>query len=486
MKSSEHIPPELAKKLLCILVRSGNRGCLLGDLEENYSIIVKQRGLLFAFFWYWYQTLIPVPNFILTNFRWSLTMFNNYFKIALRNLLKQKVHSFINIAGLAIGMAVCFVILLYVLNELSYDNYHQNKDRIYRVIHEDNASKYNHPSAPYLLAPTLISDFPEVEKAARVRSFGASLKKEDRYVKLKDFVQADGELLDILSIPLIEGNPEIVLDQPNEVIISEEVSDLHFPEKNPVGKVITVKVAGKEYDLKITGIFKTIPRNSTFRANYIASLEVAKQVWISSFSYLQILPHEMWNLTGYSTYILITDKTDPSFLGDKITALSTKHLQQEKYVYSLQSMKDFYFKSDYLLNNRLAAGNLSNVYLFSSIAFLVLLIAIINFIVLTTARSTTRAKEIGVRKVLGASIPSILSLILREFVVIVVIANVVAWTLTLLVVGDWMNNFVYKVNIGLLSFVVAGLLALFIALLTISFHAIKSARANPVDSLRYE
>ena len=414
---SKYKPPKAAEWLLSKMSEYESTFLFSGDLCENYERIVKKSGLAKANLWYWSQVIFSIIPYLKFKILWDFLMFKNYLKMSVRNFWKQKVHSLINISGLAIGMAVCFVILLYVLNEYSYDQYHKNKERIYRIICENKTSNYLQPDTPYLLASTMKTDFPEVIETARFRGWTASMKTGDDFTNIKGFVSADGGLLKILTLPLVVGNPDEVLEGPNSLIISEEVVEQYFSDRNPVGRTVTLKVFGEEYDLVITGIFKDIPGNSTFRANFICSLEVTKQVYVNGLRALNILPHEKWNMPGYNTYVLVTEGSDPSSLSEKMTSLSNQHVVKKNLEYSLQPLKDFYFHSGYLINNRLAEGNISYVYLFTSIALLVLLIAIINFIVLSTARSTARSREVGLRKVFGASRSELIRQIIIETVV---------------------------------------------------------------------
>jgi len=257
-------PPKLAKKLLSIFVRSGNRPYLLGDLEENYKLILKDRGKLFAFFWYWYQTIIPLPNFQITHLNWSLIMFKNYLKIALRNIQKNKIYSSLNIIGFAIGIAAYILIGLYVNYELSYDKIHEKSDRIYQVFTSRAAT------TPAPLAPTLMKEFPEVEAATRVEDAGGFLIRHGEKVFIEEnWFWADMYLFDIFTFPFLKGEKSSVFDKPKSIVINEKTAEKYFGDQDPINKILTCTFTnGKNIDFTVTGVLKNIPQNSYIKGDF--------------------------------------------------------------------------------------------------------------------------------------------------------------------------------------------------------------------------
>ena len=329
-------------------------------------------------------------------------MFLNYLKTALRNLVRLKTYSIINILGLSIGLTVSFIILIFLFNEYSYDNYTKNQDLIFRLICKDNVFNTNQPNTPYALAPNLKTNFPDVSKAARTKRLGVSIQNGQNFIPAKNFVSADGEIFEILTLPLVSGNPKTVLNSPNSVTISENIADKYFQNRDPVGNVLRFKIYGDIYTFRITGVFKNIPNNSTFRANYIASIDAAKNYYENVYSGQDIRPHEQWDILAYNTYIQFFPNFNITSFKNNLADYIKIYDQQNRFKYDLQPLKDIYLYSSNLINDPIPKGNLTNIYLFSAIAFLILIIAAINYIILFSARTTIRLKEIGLRKVVGA------------------------------------------------------------------------------------
>ena len=259
MNSNKTSPPPLARWLLKRLLRYEYRSAVVGDFEEIYREIFEEHDRRHALLWYWRQVIKSTPSFITNSFLWSVAMFKNYFKIAVRNLLKYKVFSFINISGLAVGMACCIVIFLFVQDELSYDRYHENSEYIYRIANEltipTGVSRSVFTGG--WMAPNLINDFPEVLNAVRIQDYHGVMSYEDK--RFDEFHHyADPSLLDIFTFPLIRGNKKTALTEPNTAVITEEFAEKYFGEEDPMGK--TIVIDGK-HNFKITGILKKIPYN---------------------------------------------------------------------------------------------------------------------------------------------------------------------------------------------------------------------------------
>jgi putative ABC transport system permease protein len=344
-------------------------------------------------------------------------MFVNYLKLAFRNLKRFKSYSFINICGLALGMAVSFLILLYVNNELSFDKYNQNADNIYRVITNDEPFSTEQPNTPFILAPTLKKDFPEIEYIARVKRLGVSIKITDKFSGISNFISADPAVFRIHDIQLVEGNTETVLTDPYSVTSSQSTAKKYFNDENPIGKILTIKNYGETYDLKITGIFKDLPRNSTFQANFISSITLNYKFYEKLFSYNKELnPQEDWSILSCNTYLLFPENYDSNLFTSKLPDFVKRYQEKKRFSYYLQPLKDIYLHSSNLINSGLPQGNLANVYLFAAIAFLILIIAGINFVILSIAKSATRTKEVGLRKVIGAARLDLIKQILFESV----------------------------------------------------------------------
>ena len=322
-------------------------------------------------------------------------MFRNYLKIALRNLLKFKGYTAINIAGLAVGMACTLLIFLYVQNELSYDRYHENAERIYRTVVDKTFSgktmKAASNGAPY--GPLLKEAFPEIDDYVRFRQSGKVLVEyQDKKFHEERFFYADASVLNVFTFPLVNGNPNTALESPYSILITETMRKKYFGTENPIGKVLNI--SNREYTIR--GILADIPENSHFKFDLLASFSTLEDIEPGALRH----PGNMY----YHTYFLLAPGISAAELGQKIPPLLEKsygeHVRKAVTIF-FQPLTRIHLHS-HRVGEIEANGSIANVYIFSAIALFILLIACINFMNLATARSMGRAKEVGVRKVLGA------------------------------------------------------------------------------------
>ncbi len=347
-------------------------------------------------------------------------MFKNYLKIAFRNLLKHKGYTFINIAGLAIGMACCILILLYVQNELSYDHHHEQGDRIYRVAADLKFGGYHHrlAVAPAPLAEALVRDYPEVAAAARFREQGSSLVKKEGGQNFKEerIIFADNAIFGIFTLPFLAGNPQAALAEPNTVVINQTTAKKYFGGNSALGQAL---IFDNQAAYKITGVIGDMPENSHFHFDLIAAL-----------STLEESRNKEWGSNNFATYILLKEGADAASLQTKFPEMIKKYLgpqvekmlgvsfdelikQGNQALYYLQPLRDIHLHSDLAVEFE-PNGNIRYVYIFSALAFFILLIACINFMNLATARAANRAKEVGIRKVVGSDRRQLISQFLSE------------------------------------------------------------------------
>jgi len=324
-------------------------------------------------------------------------MFKSYFKVALRNLKRFKAYSLINIAGLAVGMACCFLILLFVKDELSYDRYHKNSDQIYRLIIEVNVEGKKTLGAitPPPMGPALVNDFPEAINAARfIRTSREEvlISHGDKEFYERRFFFADPSVFDVFSFPLIRGDPEASLKEPYSVVITEEIAEKYFGDEDPLGNVITFN---NKDDYKITGVLKNIPHNSHFRFDFLASFRTLNHYFI--------LPLDDWGSCALYTYMLIPKGCSPLELGKRFPSFLKKYVGERHFIEELhlQPLTSIHLHSN-LSGEIEANSDISYLYIFSAIAFLIMFVACINFVNLSTARQMNRGREVGMRKVLGA------------------------------------------------------------------------------------
>ena len=347
-------------------------------------------------------------------------MLKNYFKTAFRNLWRHKGFSIINIMGLAVGMSACFLIFLYVHFELSYDSFNTKADRIYRLVTDvqtpsEKASFGS--SAP--MAVNVKNDFPEVESFVRFNY--ASLLVRKGIVKFQEehSIFADSSFFDVFTLPLVYGNPHTALKQPFSIVFSQTAAKKYFGNANPVGQ--TMLLTDGNYAATVTGVMKDIPENSHFKADMVVSMY--------SFGGQDSATDQDWGDFGFNSYLLLKPGTNAAALQTKLPAFIERHdgkgmkADQTQFTLLLEPLKDIYLKSK---RGGVESGNMNNVYIFSMIAVFILLIACFNFINLTTARSSERAKEVGIRKVVGAEKFQLTKQFLSESILVCLIAFVLA------------------------------------------------------------
>lgn len=354
-------------------------------------------------------------------------MLRNYFIIALRNLRKHKFFGFINATGLSIGIACALMITLYVIDELQYDKYNTKADRIYRLISHINygGNDAYYAVCPAPLANAMKTEIPEIEEAARFRSWGMFLvKKEKENYKEFDAVWADPEIFNIFTIPLLKGNRNSVLTEPNTMVISESAARKYFGEDDPMNKTL---VLNGDMLFTITGVYRDIPRNSHFHFGMMLAM-----------SGLEESKNDFWLSNNFQTYYLLKEGADPSLIKTKINELMYKHAGPQALAFTGKSIPelladgavleeipepllDIHLKSDALVQFE-ANGDIRYVYIFSAVVIFILLLAIINFVNLSTARSADRAREVGIRKVMGSERRYLVMQFLAESVLLTLIA----------------------------------------------------------------
>ena len=317
-------------------------------------------------------------------------MFKHFLKTALRFLKRNKTFTAINFFGLSVALAASFIILLYVINEFSYNHCHKNWTRIYRV--NTYYSDFNTiiSSTPYVLATTLKSEYPQIEKAANttyVKEF--SLKVNNDFIWIPQTVGSSSEIFDIFTIHLIgDSKRDKLLDDLNSLVLSRKVAEKIFPGDNPVGKEITGLVNGKENIFVVTGVFDDIPVNSTFFAQCLVNrkltLDPINKIYNNNDA------ETNWNYDYWTTWILMKKNMNTVELEKRFLIFEKKYINEKsKKNYRLQNLSDIYLNSN--IANSGIRGDINNIKMFSAIAFLILLVAAVNYIILSTAVSTSRA-----------------------------------------------------------------------------------------------
>jgi putative ABC transport system permease protein len=349
-------------------------------------------------------------------------MLKNYFKIAFRNLWRHRVFSFINIMGLTVGMTACLLIFMYVRFELSYDRFHSKADRIYRIVTDLKTPTEVIPTSgpAWAVAPHIKLDFPDVEAYTRVQTDNVLFRKGDIKFNEEGAIWADSAFFQIFNFKLIRGDVRTALTQPFTVVLSETAAKKYFGKADPVGQ--TILITGDALPATVTGLMKDMPENSQIKSDVVLSLITITSKWAKGID-------DQWGNYGPYAFLLLKpganamalQKKFPAFL-EKWNGKEMKELQMSPTLL-LEQLKDVYLKStrgEALGSNK--SGNIKNVYIFSIIAAFILIIACINFINLTTARASERAKEVGIRKVAGAVRPQLARQFIGESIVICFIA----------------------------------------------------------------
>jgi putative ABC transport system permease protein len=363
-------------------------------------------------------------------------MIKNFFIIAIRNLNKYRFYSIINIFGLTIGIAACMVIMLFVRYELSFDKFNLNADRIYRVDWElllSGIHSYKASVTPPV-AETMVRDYPEVEAAVRFKHSGAfHFKREDENTMEWRVSYADNDLFNIFTIPFIAGDPATALKDPFTMVISAKCASQFFPDEDALGKTL---IKDNKDVYKITGIFEDLPDNSHFHYRMFLSMEG-----------LEESKNNYWIGSPFNTYVLLRKGSDPQALEAKLPGMVEKYLvPQAASVFGATFMDDFKSGGNKLtlhlrplldihlhsnLDDELEGnGDIDYVYLMTAIALFILIIACINFMNLATARSANRAREVGIRKVMGSDRMSLVAQFLAESIIISILSFIMAIVLT--------------------------------------------------------
>ncbi|HSJ69818.1 MAG TPA: ABC transporter permease, partial [Anditalea sp.] len=352
-------------------------------------------------------------------------MFENYLKIAWRNLTKKKGYTFINISGLAVGMACCMIIFLFVYDELSYDTYHEHGDRIYQVIHGSESAADSEfwvwNNAP--IGPAMANEFPEIEKVVQFSGKADILLRHGEITHQEDGVFfMDSTVFDVFSWNFIDGDPKTALVAPYSIVLTESAAKKYFGNEEALGKTLEGRaVAGRAEggDYTVTGIIEDIPSNSHFHFNVLLSLSTFHK------SIPQIF--DMWGYADFYTYIKVNEQFNRQDFERKIPDFMSRITTEDnaKYTIRLVPLEEVYLKSE-AQQQPGELGSLSNIYIFSIIGLFIIVIAIINFINLSTARSMDIAKEVGIRKSIGADRKRLIFQFMGESVIIVFLSLIAA------------------------------------------------------------
>ncbi|MFN7118573.1 MAG: ABC transporter permease [Saprospiraceae bacterium] len=356
-------------------------------------------------------------------------MFRNYITITLRGLFKNKTNSVINILGLALGLSGAMVIALWIQRELHMDQFHANADRLYRVLEHQTYSNdfiLTVAATPGVLAPALQAEIPEIERATRLTWGDQLLFKVGEKTFNEQGFHADEAFFQMFSFKLLHGDVNTVLQQPTSITISEDLAIKYFGTTNAVGK--TIRINNTE-DYQVSGVFANVPDYSTLQFDFILPAKI-----LDKQEHMQT-----WNSNNIRAYVLLRAGTNEAALKRKIKNFLMERSEQENAVLDLQSMADAYLRTDFKDGKYQGGGRIIYVRLFATIALFLILIACINFMNLSTARSALRAKEVGIRRVTGAVREQLFGQFLGESLLLSFIAGLIAIGFTALIL-PWFNN----------------------------------------------
>lgn len=351
-------------------------------------------------------------------------MFRNYLKSALRFLKRNKLFAGINILGLSLALAVTFIILLFVINELSYNSCYKNRKQIYRVLKYHENSKSTGDETSYVLSKTIKEEFPQVKYVVPTRNLWEfSIKLNDEFIPIRNILGTESEIFKIFEIP-VSGQQENILDDKNSIVLSHKQAQMFFSDKDPIGKKLIALVNGKEEAFVVKGVFDDIPVNSTLQVDcFISSKWPLEQL---NQRFKDNNTETDWRSDFWETWVLLDKNADATSLDERFRKLEKKvYGDKDLYDFSVQNLPDVYLGSQEI-NTSALQGSLKNIRIFSAIALLIIIVAAFNYIILSTAVSTGRAKEIGIRKTNGASVQSIRKQLLNESVVLSMLALPIA------------------------------------------------------------
>jgi putative ABC transport system permease protein len=424
-------------------------------------------------------------------------MIKNYFKVAFRNLWKNKGYSAINIFGLAVGLASCLLITLYVTDELSYDKHFNNAERIYRINSDIRfgGGDLHITQTSDMMGELLKKDYPEVEEYTRIYTNDGSklLKKGNNYITEDRVANADSTFFDVFQLPAIDGDLRTALNQPNTVVVTESAAKKYFSSTDVLGKTIEVKEDSSNSAYKITAVIKDIPKETHFNFEFLFSMKNVNYQWG------QITSH------NFNTYLRLKPGTDHRNFEKKFDQYAEKYVvpYAKQFIkinsmddlrkagnslsYTMLPLTDIHLRSDFTFEIT-PSGNIQSVYIFSAVALFILVLACINFMNLSTARSAKRAKEVGIRKVLGTERKTLIVQFLVESTITAAISLIIAIGIAYLVLPLF-NDVAAKslsvndlLGIHILPFLI--LLPFVVGLLAGSYPALFLSRFGPIVVLK--
>lgn len=417
-------PPRFTESFLKRVFPDEGIYTTIGDLEEVFQSIAEEKSITKARLWYRIQASKSILSYFNNQFLWSLVMFKNYLVFTSRLIKRDKFHYFLNFLGLSIGIACSIVILMFLRNEMTFDHHHEKADRIYRI-----SSNYVTSGKPLLyaitspaLGPRLKEEYPEIEDSVRIVPLPQMLfKLNDNLIYQENIVLADPSILSVFTHPLLLGNMETCLEEPDTIVLTKSLARRYFGDENPLGKTIQVE---NQDDLKVTGVIIDPPRNSHIPIEGIIS-------YASWDINQQSLTWSMYEVFGY-TYVLLPGIYDLAAFYEKFPAFYEKYCKIDEESYG-QIFKPIFLKLKDIRYNSFGfrfdvpLGSRAYLYAFFFIGIFILVLACVNYVNMATARSSTRVQEIGMKKVLGSRKSDLVFQLLGESLLVSFVAMIFAY-----------------------------------------------------------
>ena len=463
-------PPRLAAWILRRIFPDKGKLTTLGDLAEVYQDLIRKKSVLFAQLWYWQQFLKSLPFFLTDYFYWRMAMLKNYIKVTMRIFKRNKAFSIINITGLAVGIACCFLILSWARFELSYDRFHENADEVYRVISEFHSSggeiNYTYTNqAP--LAGILKDRYPEIIQSARALTWPITVGTKQKRFEERVWL-ADPSLCEIFTFEFVNGDPNTALSDPQSIILTEHVAKKHFREEDPVGKSILL---GSGRLFQISGVIEDIPKNSHLDIDCIIPLAFTKELgW----------KLEEWSGFNFKTYIQLHEGSLQTEIERKTKNILKDYFPETSTTIRLQPLTHVHL---YALGGD---GLITYVRIFLAMAIFILIIAAINYMNLSTARSGGRAREVGVRQTVGAKRTQLIRQFMSESLILAIFATIAAVVLVHLFLPSFnrLTGRVIDMNYSFLTISMLTGISLITGILSGIYPAFVLSSIKPVNVLK--
>ena len=403
-------PPKLAKFLLKILSSREKDEAYLGDIEELFHDRAECQGPWHSKRWYWWEIVKSIPRFVKESIRWRMTMLGNYFKVTFRNMKVHKGYSFINIGGLAVGIACCLLIFSWARYELSFDRFHKNARDIYRLVSEFHSpgGEINYTEtnqAP--LAAVLKDKYPEIVNSTRALRWEWKVGRENMQFEESIWL-VDPAFVDMFTISFIQGDPATALSNPESIVLTETLAKKHFLNENPMGKTV---IAGQRTPLIVSGVIKDIPQNSHLDLDALMPIIFSKKAGLNL---------DEWSGFNFMTYVQLQKGISGKDVEQKIKYVLKDYFPETTTSIQLQPLTEVH------LYAHGGGGLITYVYIFLTMAVFILLIACVNYMNLSSARTAERTREVGVRQVVGALRKQLVQQFLCESLFLSLIAAAIA------------------------------------------------------------